>query len=222
MPPTACLALATVEVIFTHVLNLITGKWHCMSGTIYDVIVYNCAMTRLSAAILHFFCKMATNHVRAKPGRGRSWLPPDGEAVQIGYYISVILMSVLGHQRASMSKNWRKIKISSFLFIIYMHNELQTCGKSWNVSGYYISVILICVFGHQGASMCLKIGKNLNISIPVYNLHGQWIANCGKSWNLSGYNISVILISLFGHRVAAACLKIGRNHNIVPVHNLHT
>ncbi len=70
-----------------------------------------------------------------------------------------------------------EIIISSFLFIIYIHNELQSCSKSWNVSGYIISVILISVFGHQGASICLKIGKNLNIIIPVHNLHAQWIEN---------------------------------------------
>ncbi len=70
-----------------------------------------------------------------------------------------------------------KIIISPFLFIIYIYNELQSCSKSWNVSGYFISVILISVFGHQGASICLKIGRNLNIIIPVHNLHAQWIAN---------------------------------------------
>ncbi len=63
-----------------------------------------------------------------------------------------------------------------FLFIIYIHNELQCWSKSWNVSGYFILVILISVFGHQGASICLKIGKNRNIIIPVHNLHAQWIA----------------------------------------------
>ncbi len=72
-------------------------------------------------------------------------------------------------------ENLEKI-ISLFLFKIYIHNELQSCSKSWNVSGYLILVIVISVFGHQGASICLKIGKNLNIIIPVYNLHAQLIA----------------------------------------------
>ncbi len=41
-----------------------------------------------------------------------------------------------------------------------MDIELQTCGKSWNLSGYNISVILISVFGHQGAATSLKMGRN--------------------------------------------------------------
>ncbi len=36
---------------------------------------------------------------------------------------------------SDMSKNWGKIIISLSLFIIYIHNELQSCSKSWNVSG---------------------------------------------------------------------------------------
>ncbi len=106
-----------------------------------------------------------------------------------------------------------------------MHNELQTCGKSWNLPGYNISVILlISVFGHQGASICLKIGKNLNI-VPVHNLHTQWIAILEQIMKCIGvqmYFILVILISVFGHQGASICLKIGKNLNIIiPVHNLH-
>ncbi len=153
-----------------------------------------------------------------------------------------------------------------------MHNELQTCGKWWNLSEDNISVILICVFGHQGASICIKIGKKSKYHLAVHNLHIQWIAilwqimksirvqhfsqidfgiwppggsnmskkwgkviislflfiiyidndlqTCGQSWILSGYNIAVILISVFGHLGAATSLKMGRNHIIVPVDNL--
>ncbi len=31
---------------------------------------------------------------------------------------------------SDMSKDWKKIIISLFLFIIYIHNELQYCSKS--------------------------------------------------------------------------------------------
>ncbi len=98
------------------------------------------------------------------PGRCQKLLSPDKKWQNGGHLFS---------------KNWtflKKIIISLFLFIIYVHNELKYCSSSWNVSGYFISVIFISVFGHQGASICLKVGKNLNI-IPVHNLHAQWIAN---------------------------------------------
>ncbi len=63
-------------------------------------------------------------------------------------------------------KNLKKI-IILFLFIVYIHNELQNCGKSWNLSGYNISVVLISVFGHQGAATCLQIGRN-HIIVPCW------------------------------------------------------
>ncbi len=119
------------------------------------------------------------------------------------------------------SKNWtflKKIIISSFLFIIYIHNELKYCSSSWNVSGYLISVIFISVFGHQGASICLKVGTNLNIIIPVHNLHAQWIANL---WQI----MKSIRVQHFSHinfciwpPGGTTCLKIGKNHTI----NLYT
>ncbi len=43
----------------------------------------------------------------------------------------------------------------------------------YEISGYYISVILISVFGHQGAATCVEIGRNYNIIVPVHNLHTQ-------------------------------------------------
>ncbi len=64
------------------------------------------------------------------------------------------------HQGAATSlKIGRNYIIVPVDNLAYIHNELQSCSNSWNVSGYFISVILISVFDHQGASICLKIGK---------------------------------------------------------------
>ncbi len=111
--------------------------------------------------------------------------------------------------------------ILSFLFTIYTHNEMQSCGKSWNVSGYFISLILISVFGHQGASICLKIGQNPNI-IPVYNLHAQWIANLWqimKSIRVQHFNHVDFCIWPPGGSDVYKNWK--KSYIIVPVHNLH-
>ncbi len=115
---------------------------------------------------------------------------------------------------SDMSKNWKTIIISSFLFIIYMHNELQSCSKSWNVSGYFISVILVSVFGHQGASICLNIGKKIEISpfLFIIYMHNE-LQTCGKSWNLSG----VVFISVFGHQGTCGALSL---RSVTRVHRM--
>ncbi len=51
-------------------------------------------------------------------------------------------------------------KFHHFLFIIYIHNELKTCGKSWNLSGYNISVILISVWSPGGSDMSENWNKS--------------------------------------------------------------
>ncbi len=55
-------------------------------------------------------------------------------------HFSHINFSIWPPGGSDMSKNWGKIIISLFLFIIYIHNELQSCSKSGNVSGYYINI----------------------------------------------------------------------------------
>ncbi len=121
----------------------------------------------------------------------------------------------------NMSKNWRKkIVISSLLFIIYMHSELQNCGKLWNLSGYNISVIDFCIWPPGGNS--LKIVTICNIIVPVHNLHTEWIANLWQIMKSIRYNISVILISVFGHQGRGSDMSKNwkKFHIIVPVDNL--
>ena len=36
-------------------------------------------------------------------------------------------------KNARNEENQRKLKLTSSLFIIYLHNELQTCRGSWNL-----------------------------------------------------------------------------------------
>ena len=48
-------------------------------------------------------------------------------------------------KNAKNKKNQRKLKLTSSLFIIYLHNELQTCSRSWNLLGCNISQIFIFV-----------------------------------------------------------------------------
>ncbi len=68
--------------------------------------------------------------------------------------------------------------ISSFLFIIYIHNELQSCSNSWNVSGVlHFGNIYFCIWPPGGIDMSKNWEKNINIIIPVHTLHAQWIAN---------------------------------------------
>ncbi len=80
----------------------------------------------------------------------------------------------------------KKIKITSSLFIIYLHNVLQTCSMSWNLSGSEISAISIFTFGHQGASNCQKSRKTQKIKIMsslfIIYLHNV-LQTCSMSWN---------------------------------------
>ncbi len=65
---------------------------------------------------------------------------------------------------------------------IYMHNELQTCGKSWNLPGYNISVILISVFGHQGAVTWVKIGKIISPASKKTSSRRLKLVPCRSQW----------------------------------------
>ena len=73
-------------------------------------------------------------------------------------------------------KKWKKrgkIKIPSSLFIIYLHNELQTCRRSWKLLG--------CIWPPGGFKLS-KNGekKNKNNIFPVHNLLTKWMANLWK------------------------------------------
>ncbi len=110
-----------------------------------------------------------------------------------------------------MSRNWKDYG--------NMHNELQTCGKSWSLSGYNISVILISVYGHQGAATCLKIGN----VIPAHNLHAQWIANLWQIIKSIGLqHFSRIDFCIWPPGGSDMSINWGKKHIIFPVHNLHT
>jgi len=68
-------------------------------------------------------------------------------------------------------------RVTSSLFIIYLHNELQTCRGSWNLWVCKISAISSVAFDHQGSSNCQKMQKKTGKSkktpsniFPVHNL----------------------------------------------------
>ncbi len=68
-----------------------------------------------------------------------------------------------GASNCKKCKKTKKIKITSSLFIIYLHNELQMCRGSWNLLVCKIPWISIFAFGHQGSSNCQKMQKTRKI-----------------------------------------------------------
>ena len=115
---------------------------------------------------------------------------------------------------ASIVKNWvkqSKIKITSSLFISYLHNELQTCRRSWTLPGCKISGILISAFGHQGPRIVKKLKKSKKNENIIFLLIIYWhseLKTYRRSWNLHGCKISGILITAFGHLGALNYQKI--------------
>ena len=84
------------------------------------------------------------------------------------------LFSHLATRVSELSNNAknRKIKLTSSLFIIYLHIELQSCRVSWSLLVCKISGIYIFAFGHQGSPNCQKMQKQENQTniFPVHNL----------------------------------------------------
>jgi len=65
----------------------------------------------------------------------------------------------------------RKFQITSSLFIIYLHNELQTCRGPQNLLVGKISGILVFAFGHQGASKYKKNGEKMMNQNNISSVH---------------------------------------------------
>ena len=138
-------------------------------------------------------------------------------------------------KKCKNKENQRKIKLTSSIFIIYLHNELQSCRGSWNLLVCKISRISIFAFDHQGSSNCQKMQKNkqnqrkikLTSSMFIIYLHNE-LQSCRGSWNLLVWKISGI--SNFTYwppgvfKLSKNAKKQGKSKinqtNIFPVHNL--
>jgi len=95
--------------------------------------------------------------------------------------------------------------ITFSMFIIYLHNELETCRRSWTLPGCKISEILIGL----ELSKNWKNQRKMRISsfLLIIYLHRE-LQTYRRSWNLPGCKISGILITAFGHQGALNYQKI--------------
>jgi len=126
----------------------------------------------------------------------------------------------------------KKIKITSSQFIIYLHNELQSCRGSCKPWVCKISGISIVAFCHQGSLNCQKMRKTSKIkltsSLFIIYLHNE-LQTCRGSCNPWVCKISGNSIFAFDHQGSSNCQKMQKQGkskknqtNIFHIHNLLT